>query len=220
MHGSSVALGDRNGVGSRRARVLSGYLVTVRQAILLLGALLVLGVTVYLFVEVRAQPAPPEVGQTSRLPRTAGLATPPVHQDGATPSQSPSLPAPAPAPAPDRHAAVPAQDPVATGTPQVTTGTPPDRGAELDEGPKLDAVMAEANKAYDRGDFEEAKTVAGRVLAKSPSNVRMLRIMVSASCVDGDTAVAQTHYANLPASDQEQMRIRCARYGIKFPDKP
>ena len=26
--------------------------------------------------------------------------------------------------------------------------------------------------------------------------------------------------ANLPPTDQEQMRVRCARYGIKFPDKP
>jgi thioredoxin-like negative regulator of GroEL len=87
-------------------------------------------------------------------------------------------------------------------------------------GPKLDAVMDEANKAYDRGDFEDAKTIAGRLLAKLPTNVRMLRIMVSASCIDGDTAVAQAHYARLPPADQEQMRVRCARYGIAFPDRP
>lgn len=212
MHGSSVVRGERNGVGSRRARVLSGYLVTARQAILPIAALLILGVAVYLFVEVRAQPAPPQVGQTSRLPRPAGLAAQPVpvRQGGATRAPPP----------PERHAAVPAQDPVATGTPQMIIGTAPDRGAALDEGPKLDAVMDEANKAYDRGDFEDAKTIAGRVLARSPTNVRMLRIMVSASCIEGDAAVAQTHYANLPASDQEQMRVRCARYGIKFPDQP
>lgn len=99
-------------------------------------------------------------------------------------------------------------------------GTPPDRGTALDEGPKLDAVMAEANKAYDRGDLDDAKTIAGRVLARSPTNVRMLRIMVSVSCIEGDNAAAQTHYMNLPPSDREQMQVRCARYGITFPDKP
>jgi hypothetical protein len=78
--------------------------------------------------------------------------------------------------------------------------------------------MTEANKAYDRGDFDEAKSLAGRLLVSDPTNVRMLRIMVSASCLDGDTAVAQAHYAKLPQPDQEQMKIRCARYGITFPD--
>jgi hypothetical protein len=77
--------------------------------------------------------------------------------------------------------------------------------------------MDEANKAYDRGDFEDAKQVASRVLAKFPGNVRMLRIMVSASCIDGDVPVAQAHYGRLPPADQEQMKVRCARYGVAFP---
>ncbi|MBC7978295.1 MAG: hypothetical protein H7138_25195 [Myxococcales bacterium] len=85
-------------------------------------------------------------------------------------------------------------------------------------GPKLETAMAEANKAYDRGDFDEAKSLAGRLLLGDPTNVRMLRIMVSASCLDGDTTVAQAHYAKLPPPDQEQMKVRCARYGITFPD--
>lgn len=186
--------------------------MTVRQAILPACALLILGVTVYLFIEVRAQPAPLAVSQAPRPPHPAGQASPPAPVPEAT--------APASTPPPDRHAAALATDPGAPRTPPVLPGTPPDRGASPEDGPKLDAVMDEANKAYDRGDFEEAKSIAGRVLARTPSNVRMLRIMVSASCVDGDSAVAQTHYASLPASDQEQMRIRCARYGIKFPDKP
>lgn len=79
--------------------------------------------------------------------------------------------------------------------------------------------MDEANKAYDRGDYEDAKQVAGRVLAQDPSNVRMLRILVSASCIDGDSSGAMSYYARLPAGDQEQMRTRCARYGVSFGDK-
>ncbi|HEY6180178.1 MAG TPA: hypothetical protein VIX73_37310, partial [Kofleriaceae bacterium] len=84
-------------------------------------------------------------------------------------------------------------------------------------GPKLDAVMDEANKAYDRGDYDDAKTIASRVLARQPTNVRMLRILVSASCIDGDSAAAQASFAKLPSGDQAQMRTRCARYGVAFP---
>ena len=65
-----------------------------------------------------------------------------------------------------------------------------------------------------------AAPIAARLLARYPSNVRMLRIMVSASCIDGDAQAAQAHYARLPAPDQAQMRTRCARYGVSFPDKP
>jgi len=79
--------------------------------------------------------------------------------------------------------------------------------------------MDEANKAYDRGDYDDAKTVAARVLARQPGNVRMLRIMVSASCIDGDSATALSSFARLPVADQAQMRTRCARYGIAFPEK-
>jgi hypothetical protein len=197
--------------------------VTARHAILPIGAALVLGLGVYLFVEVRAQPAPP---------------APP-------PPASPALPASSNQPArPLRPAPPSAQQAVALGDAMATMpprssdrpsrvpepGPPPaahdpvgGSAAEPDPalaGPKLDAVMDEANKAYDRGDFEDAKTIAGRLLARLPTNVRMLRIMVSASCIDGDNAVAQAHYVKLPPADQEQMRVRCARYGIAFPDRP
>jgi hypothetical protein len=175
-------------------------------------AVLVLVLGVYLFFEVRAQPAAPQVGPTARLPRPGSLAPPVVNQDAtATASRPP----------PDRPAAaVQATESVVTGAPQVTIGTAPDRSVELGDGPKSDAVMDAANKAYDRGDFEDAKVIAGRVLERAPTNVRMLRIMVSASCIDGDNAAAQAHFANLPPGDQDQMKVRCARYGITFPDKP
>jgi hypothetical protein len=180
--------------------------------------MLILGLGVYLFVEVRAQPVPPQVDQALRPPRPAVHPAQPAagfhagfHDATATASLSP----------PDRPAAaVEHKEPVVTGAPQMVFGTPPDRAVVPGEGAKLDAVMDEANKAYDRGDFDDAKTIAGRVLATSPTNIRMLRIMVSASCIEGDTAAAQTHYKNLPPSDQEQMKVRCARYGITFPDKP
>jgi hypothetical protein len=185
--------------------------VTIRHAVLPLGAVLVLGLGVYLFVEVRAQPAPVQAVRTPRTPRPAAPEPAPAAVPDLPPGPpvSPALPPPAARPQapviPDRH--------------DVAGGPAPEPDPAL-AGPKLDAVMDEANKAYDRGDFEDAKTIAGRLLAKLPTNTRMLRIMVSASCIDGDTAVAQAHYMKLPPTDQEQMKVRCARYGITFPDKP
>ena len=93
-----------------------------------------------------------------------------------------------------------------------------DFGTGSGANPKLDSIMALANKAYDRQDYEEAKTIAGKVLAKQPKNTRMARIMVSASCFDGDAAVAQRWYEELPKGDREMMAIRCKRNGITFTD--
>ena len=93
-----------------------------------------------------------------------------------------------------------------------TPPTPDDQKAN----PKLDATMDQANKAYDRQDYDEAKSIAGKVLAAQPDNVRMLRIMVSSSCMDGDATMAQTYYEKLPKSDREQMKARCDRVGVAF----
>jgi hypothetical protein len=189
--------------------------VTVREAILPAGAVFLLGIGVYLLIEVRAQPVPPP---PMRQDRAARAAAPPVSAPAprapvAEPQQETIPAAPRPAAPPDPPAPAPA--------PSLASREPSAPAPELDGplvGPKLDAVMAEANKAYDRGDYEDAKLVATRVLATHPTNVRMLRIMVSASCIDGDSAVAQAHYARLPPADQEQMKIRCARYGVVFAD--
>lgn len=179
--------------------------VTLRHTVLSLAAVLVFGLGVYLFVEVRAQPAlPPATAvRASRTPAPAPREALPPRAD------------PAPV-TPPRAPVVVARQPSAPPAPEVAAGA----GDEPAVGPKLDAAMSEANKAYDRGDFDDAKVIAGRLLARFPTNVRMLRIMVSASCIDGDSTVAQAHYAKLPPADQEQMKVRCARYGITFADKP
>jgi hypothetical protein len=87
-------------------------------------------------------------------------------------------------------------------------------GAGID--PKKDELMATANKAYDHADFDEALVVAKKVLANDPSNVRMLRIMVSASCILEDAPTAQKHYLLLPVggNDRSDMKTRCDRYGV------
>ena len=187
-----------------------GVAVTVRHAVLPVGALLVLGLGVYLLIEVRAQPAPTVVARArpaapAAEPAATNSADPAV-QPVASPHGVPAAPRPA---APVRPVAdpspAPRDVPVAQDGPLI--------------GPKLDAVMDEANKAYDRGDYEDAKQIAGRVLAQNPSNVRMLRVMVSAACIEGDSVVAQAAFTRLPAHDQEQMRVRCARYGVAFAER-
>jgi hypothetical protein len=180
---------------------------SVIRAVLPIGAVLVLGLGVYLLVEVRAQPAPlaPATGRATPAPVPVA---PPAAETPDEPARvTRATPPPPAAPATARVAA-----------PALASAPPPSEPALV--GPKLEAAMAEANKAYDRGELEDAKQLAGRLLAQDPTNVRMLRIMVSASCLDGDSTVAQAHYARLPAGDQEQMKVRCARYGITFPDKP
>ncbi|HEX3479517.1 MAG TPA: hypothetical protein VHT91_31050 [Kofleriaceae bacterium] len=187
--------------------------MSIRHAALWTGAALVLGLGVYLFVEVRAQPVP----LASAGPETAPTRT------VAEPPPAAAPPAPRPTPPPARVlAAVPPQPAPTAGPAAGSSAAPARPGPVLAADPAaapadLDAAMTEANRAYDRGDLDEAKTLAARLLARQPTNVRMLRILVSASCIDGDTAAAQASFAKLPPPDQAQMRVRCARYGVAFP---
>ena len=168
----------------------------------------------YLWREVSATPAPPE---SSRSENRA--ANPPLED------RAPPEPEKPPVAAKPEATRVRDTTPIKGAPPPPTNTEPPALSAsdpiaeELAKpNPKLDLVMSEANKAYDHGDFDEAKGIAQKVLAKDPSNVRMLRIAVSAACIDGDSNEAQRHYALLPAGDREAMKIRCSRYGISFAD--
>lgn len=180
----------------------------VRHGLLAVGAVLVLGLGIYLFFEVRAKPAAARVASGAR-----GVVA-------------------------ERERASDSEDRAA----QASGGGGGDSGGEGAEGrrklgailrepprgpdgeatpvspAKLDATMNEANKAYDRGDMDDAKEIARKVLASSPGNVRMLRIVVSANCIAGDPAEAQTAFNQLPPFDREQMKTRCARYGVSFSD--
>jgi hypothetical protein len=89
---------------------------------------------------------------------------------------------------------------------------PPDLAANLD----LDTAMLEANKLYDRHNYEEARALALRLLERQRDSVRMLRVVVSSSCILGDADVAQKHWAALPELDRGQMSARCERFGITF----
>lgn len=189
--------------------------MSIRHAALWIGAALVLGLGVYLFVAVRAEPAP--VAGSEAVPsRTvaAPAAAPPPPRPAAPPLARPldagaALPAPTAGPVAGSAAGSSAAR--AVPGPVLAAGDPAAAPADLDQ------AMAEANRAYDGGELDEAKRLASRLLARDPTNVRMLRIMVSASCIDGDSATALASFTKLPPPDQAQMRVRCARFGVSFP---
>jgi hypothetical protein len=124
-----------------------------------------------------------------------------------------AAPAPTPAPPPTPAPAV-AQAP-ADARPPIDASTEPPAAVGINDR-ELEAIMANANRAYDHGDYDEARQIAGQVLIRQPSNARMLRILVSSACIEGDVTTAQATLAQLPVADQEQMRVRCQRYSVNL----
>ena len=170
------------------------------------AAVAVLGMGVYLFIQVRATPA--QAGATH-----GSTATPkkPLRENNvaAVETKEPA------------EAAPPVPGATRTTWERTPSGSSPTAGSEGDDRKvdlKVDNLMELANKAYDSQDFDQAVAIAGKILAKDPNNVRMLRVMVSANCIQGDSVIAQQHYEKLPQFDREQMKERCDRYGVIFKD--
>lgn len=77
--------------------------------------------------------------------------------------------------------------------------------------------MSGANKKYDRADYEGAREAALEVLEDHPNQVRMIRIVVSSSCIMGDHEVAEEYFDKLKRErDRDQMARRCGRYGVEL----
>jgi hypothetical protein len=77
--------------------------------------------------------------------------------------------------------------------------------------------MDDANALYDRSDYDGARAAALEVLREEPDNARMLRIVVSTSCIMGDSELAARHFERLTQpSDRRQMAVRCSRYGVEL----
>ncbi|HEY0255168.1 MAG TPA: hypothetical protein VGC41_26755 [Kofleriaceae bacterium] len=170
----------------------------MRLALLgLLGAVVVIG-AVYLLLEVKSTPASASVVASGTAASHGPQVAP--HEDTVR--------------APDHTA--PAAPSVVAPAIEDTDGAI----AELDKAnPKLDAIMDQANKHYDRMEYDDAKAIAGKVLAKAPTNARMMRIMISSSCIDGDVAVAQKWYEQLPKGrDRDEMKTRCEKYSVTLKD--
>jgi hypothetical protein len=177
--------------------------VSPKNLALLAGAFAILAAGVYLFFEVKATPAEatPSVTVHARPQPTTPREDHTQVAATTRPSHTPTPPTP--------------RAPIRTTEAPIERVPPPeDHAVDL----KTDNLMELANKAYDRQDFDEATTLASRVLANEPDNVRMLRVMVSANCIGGDSGIAQTYYEKLPKFDREQMKQRCDRYGVVFKD--
>lgn len=82
--------------------------------------------------------------------------------------------------------------------------------------PDFDAAMLEANKLYDRHNYEDARQLALKLLERQPGTVRMMRVVVSSSCILGDGETAQKYWTQLPDFDRSQMTTRCERFGVTF----
>ena len=118
-----------------------------------------------------------------------------------------------------RPTAPPADD---TGDSKTETYSAPPPSVEtevFEEKADLKNQMNEANRRYDKADYEGARESALEVLENNPHNVRMQRIVVSSSCIMGDEGLATEHFSALPARDQRQMARRCKRYGIEFAEE-
>ena len=74
--------------------------------------------------------------------------------------------------------------------------------------------LLEANKLYDRGDYDGARQLAIKLLGEAPGNVRLLRVVVSSSCILGDAEQANQYAPQLPPPDRDQMADRCAKFQI------
>lgn len=89
---------------------------------------------------------------------------------------------------------------------------------DLEGDPRLELSSAkdEANRLYDKQDYEGSLATAKAILAKDPGDIRMLRVVVSSACQLGDNDQAQVHWRLLPPHDKSQMARRCQRFGITF----
>lgn len=186
--------------------------VTSRHIALIVAAVAVLGVGLYLYIAVNStssavanvRPRSPgaEPSPQDHEPEPPPYTPPPsrVEQDAARPRPTVAL-----------NDAV--RDVAAKPTLEMSVA-PGGPGIDI----KKDEMMASANKAYDHGDFDEAMMIAKKVLSNDPTNTRMLRILISASCILDDAATAQKSYLMLPAggNDRADMKRRCDRYGVTF----
>ncbi|RMH36563.1 MAG: hypothetical protein D6689_22205, partial [Deltaproteobacteria bacterium] len=75
--------------------------------------------------------------------------------------------------------------------------------------------IAAAHELYDHADYEGARDAALAVLRDYPRQTRMLRIVVSSSCLMGEPDMAREYFDKLASrKDRVQMARRCARYGV------
>ena len=176
---------------------------------LALGAILVGGLAIYLFLEVRATPAVASVTSPTEEKKSEPRSE--TKAESIAKAETPMFKPP--------EKKKSQETPVADTVKHEPTSEAkaPVLEVEAKANPKQDAILDEVNKAYDHGEYDDAKTMAIKILANDPKNVRMLRVVISSSCILGDAADAQKYFGALTEQrDKDQMKTRCARYGVTF----
>lgn len=112
------------------------------------------------------------------------------------------------APAPETRAAAVSNE---AADPERELEPPPDQEPE-----DPSALMDEANRAYDRMDYQRAIELAEQVVSQDPDSVRARRVGTSAACAMGLADRARSFAAGLPERDYRQMETRCLRFGIQL----
>jgi hypothetical protein len=181
-----------------------------RTIALLVAGAVVLVAILGLFLDVReapARPNPAEIDDARQRHRARRVA--PAASTMADPWARPSEAA---RPLPIGRGGVREPEPVPPPTPR-EAAVP---NLEGDPRLALATTKDEANRLYDKMDYEAAMTHALSVLEREPGDVRMLRVVVSSACQLGDADKARQYWTQLPPHDQNQMNRRCQRYGITF----
>ena len=189
------------------------------------SALVVLAVLVFLYVQVHGGPRSPSETEVAvararsgvtggAVGRSASPYRPSPGASGDDPWQRP----PVEVAAPSRAAAVPAEPPPALQAPP-ELDAPPELAepGSLDREMTLSERLAEANRLYDKKEYEEGQKLALDLLREDPENSRMLRIVVSTACAMGEEAKAREFHAKLKPRDKAQMKVRCHKYSIELP---
>lgn len=185
-----------------------------RAVVLSASLAVVLGASVYLFVQVHAAPAAPSPGKIADA-RAQPIARPVTDTSdpwGAAPLSPRAREEATKANLPPPGQPEPSEP---TAPPVLMEGVTPNPTIDPDQ-PKIDG-QDEANRLFDRGDYDESQKQAVKMLATDPGNARMLRIVVSSACFMGDADKAQKYWGQLTEErDRAQMQVRCSRYGIQF----
>jgi hypothetical protein len=188
--------------------------VSPKTLALVAAAVAVMGMGLYLFIQVKSTPAQAHA-PTPSSPATTTARPSPVQGRSTESQPSEDIAPPSRPPSTEQGGNAQIAAAARAVNDRVAAEAPP---VDQRANPKADEMMALANKHYDAQDFDQAIAAATKVLANDPTNVRMLRIMVSANCIGGDSALAQQYYEKLPAFDRGQMKSRCERYGVFFTD--
>ena len=87
---------------------------------------------------------------------------------------------------------------------------------ERDLAEVLEAVT-ETHVLYDKSDYAGAIAKAKSVLERQPKNTRMLRIVVSSSCIIGDEDTARDYYAKMYTdTDRKHVETVCAQHKVEL----